>query len=123
MYFYYYPCPYPVPYVYNVPYEARARQFPQVDPQMLYESATESMRLMKEASIVLGKFSESKEFGGKVMAAAQESKHDEVQKLIQSLGVKSDVKVNYTPNSLTMEFIAKVENVDCCNLVISLRWR
>lgn len=78
---------------------------------------------MNEASMVLDKLSESKEFDAELMYAAQASDIEEVNRLIHSIGVTSEVDVNYNPDGLRLEFYSKVENMDCCHLFISLRWR
>lgn len=99
------------------------RQLPQVDPNLLYQSANESKKLMNDASIVLNKLSESKEFDAQLMFAAQASDITKVKRLIHSIGVASAVEVTYTPDGLRLEFTSKVANLDCCRLLISLRWR
>jgi hypothetical protein len=99
------------------------RQYETVDPNLLYKSANESKKLMKEASLVLDKLSGSKEFDAELMYAAQTSDIAEVKRLIHSIGVTSDVDVHYNPDGLRLEFTSKVDNMDCCKLFIALRWR
>jgi uncharacterized protein YicC (UPF0701 family) len=99
------------------------RQYPEIDPNLLYQSANESKKLMKEASIVLNKLSESKEFDAELMYAAQASDIEEVRRLIHSIGVTSQVDVQYNPDGLRLEFTSQVANMDCCRLFIALRWR
>ncbi|KGR78938.1 hypothetical protein CD33_00660 [Ureibacillus sinduriensis BLB-1 = JCM 15800] len=97
--------------------------YPPVDPELLYESANQSSKLMKEASMVLDKLASSKEFGARLMDVAQQSRTDEVERLIHSVGITSDVEVTYNPDGLELVFKSKVKNMDCCKLSISLRWR
>jgi len=97
--------------------------YPPVDSEMLYESAKESNKLMKEASMVLDRLASSREFGARLMTVAQSSNTQEVRRLIQSVGITSDVKIIYNPDGLELEFSSKVQNRDCCKLSISLRWR
>ena len=97
--------------------------YPAVDPELLYESANQSNKLMKEASMVLDKLASSKEFGARLMDVAQHSNTEEVERLIHSVGITSDVEINYNPDGLELEFKSKVQNLDCCKLSISLRWR
>lgn len=99
------------------------RQFPEVDTKNLHQSAQETRKLMKEASIVLDKFADSKEFSKKVMEAAQESKMDEVKRLIKSLGITSEISIYYNPDELRLVFYSKVKNAECCKLTVALRWR
>ncbi|MFD2924411.1 hypothetical protein [Halobacillus naozhouensis] len=113
---YYYPC-YPHPGGWPI------RQLPNVDPNLLYQSANESKKLMKDASMVLNKLSDSKEFDAELMYAAQASDLEEVQRLIHSIGVTSDVDIQYNPDGLRLEFRSEVANMDCCRLYIALRWR
>lgn len=117
----YHPGYYYLPYG-HTPY-LPIRQYPTVDPNLLYQSANESKKLMKEASMVLNKLSESKEFDAELMYAAQVSDIEEVKRLIHSIGVTSDIDINYNPDGLRLEFTSKVGNMDCCRLFIALRWR
>lgn len=102
---------------------ANRSQFPPVDPDLLYESANQSTKLMKEASMVLDKLASSKEFGARLMDVAQHSNTKEVERLIHSVGITSDVEIDYNPDGLELKFKSKVKNLDCCKLSISLRWR
>jgi len=97
--------------------------FPPVNPDLLYESAKESNKLMKEASMVLDKLASSKEFDAQLMDVAQRSNKEEVERLIRSIGITSVVAIHYKPDGLQLEFSSKVKEVDCCKLNVSLRWR
>ncbi|MEN2766665.1 hypothetical protein [Ornithinibacillus xuwenensis] len=114
---------YPVYYYSAYPYRYDTnRQFPNVNPDHLYEAANETRVLMREASVVLDRFAGSKEFGKRVMSAAQKSNMPEVKRLIKSIGVTSDIDVNYNPDELRMAFISKIKNTECCRLTVALRW-
>jgi hypothetical protein len=110
---------------YQYPYSHFAhwptRQYPHVDPKLLYQSANHTKKLMADASQVLSRLSLSKEFDAKLMFAAEQSDIKEVRRLIQSIGVKSDVDIHYNPDGLRLEFSSKA--ADCCRLLVSLRWR
>jgi hypothetical protein len=99
------------------------RQFPKVDAGLLHESANETRKLMKEVSIVLDRFATSTEFDKQVMTAAQASNMAEVKRLIKSIGITSDVDVQYNPDELRMVFTSKAANTECCKLTVALRWR
>lgn len=99
------------------------RQYPPVDPNLLYQSANETKKLMKDASVVLQKLSESKEFDEKLMYAAQASDMEEVNRLIDSIGVTSKINIHFNPDGLRLTFSSQVSSTDCCRLVIALRWR
>jgi len=108
---YYYP-----PTVYN-------RLPENVDSTLFNKSAFEMEKLMKDASLILTKIVESKEFGKKVMTAAQESNLKEVERLINSSGIHSVVDTSYSPDGLNLKFTSNVENTECCKLTVALRWR
>jgi hypothetical protein len=116
---YYYP---PIPYSSYYP-QHRQPDYPAVDANLLYQSANVTKILMKDASTVLDKLSASKEFDAQLMYAAQVSDKEEVNRLINSIGVKSKVQVHFTPDGLRLEFTSQVEPLDCCRLFIALRWR
>lgn len=107
----------------NSPYHETRQQFPDVDAELLYESANETKKLMEDASIVLDKLADSEEFDTELMYAAQASDIDEVRRLIRSTGVESPVDVNYNPDGLTISFSSQVNDLDCCKLRVALRWR
>jgi hypothetical protein len=110
------------PSYYQPPY-GPIRQFPPVDPGLLYQSANQTKKLMADASMVLNKLSTSKEFDAKLMYAAEHSDIEEVRRLVHSIGVTSDVDIHYNPDGLRLEFTSKVANLDCCRLLVALRWR
>ncbi len=98
-------------------------QYPEADPTLFHQSAGSFKKLMSDATIVLNKLADSKEFAHQVMKAAQQNNKDEVEKLIQSTGVKETVDIDYNPDAITLEMTSKVEKTDCCKLVMTLRWR
>ena len=120
---YYYPYSYyPQPY-YQSGYWRHTRPVSPVNPDQLHQSANQTKILMKEASLVLDKLANSKEFDKQLMTAAQSSQNEEVKRLIKSIGVTSDVEVRYTPDGLRLEFKSAIDGYDCCKLHIALRWR
>lgn len=119
--YYYYPVP---DHTFDMSYEQITRQqFPPIDPNQLCQSANETKKLMKDASIVLDKLEDSKEFNSELMYAAQSSNNKEVNRLINSLGLASDVTLDFNPDGLRIEFKSQVESTECCHLKIALRWR
>lgn len=99
-----------------------ARTYPQVDPTTFSESATSMEQLMKEASIILHRLSESKGFAAEVMTAAQQGQKEKVEQLIKSTGIHAGVKVDYTPDGLSLHMSSEVSGQECCHLTITLRW-
>ncbi|WP_156317738.1 hypothetical protein [Bacillus sp. CHD6a] len=130
MYFYQTPFHRPVYYPRNIyfPVYTHAmprpyfRIYPEVDPTVFTESAESMQQLMKEASIILQKLSDSKEFATEVMAAAQEGNKEKVSQLLLSTGVHSGVKVDFNPDGINLNMTSDTEGNDCCHLTISLRW-
>lgn len=102
-----------------------SRQFPPVDPEMFYESANEMKNLMNDASEFLDKLAASRDFAEQLMTAAQVSDLNEVERLIHTVDIVSDVDVDFNPDSLHLEFRKRtIENeVECCRLLVILRWR
>ncbi|PMC39165.1 hypothetical protein CJ195_04305 [Bacillus sp. UMB0899] len=98
------------------------RQFPDVNPTMFEQSAKSMQMLMKEASLVLNKLAQSKDFATKVMYAAQQSNMNEVDKLIKSTGIKSTVKTSFNPDGIQMKLTSSIGEAECCHLTVSLRW-
>lgn len=96
--------------------------FPPVNPGHLNASANESRKLMVEASKLLDRLATSKDFATTLMEAAQRSETAEVKRLIHSIGITSRVDVEYNPDGLRLEFKADVGGVECCRLLIALRW-
>ncbi|WP_142255378.1 hypothetical protein [Bacillus sinesaloumensis] len=104
---------------YQYPYY---RKYPEVDSTLFSESATEMRNLMKDASLVLAKLADSKPFAQQVMAAAQSSNDKEVERLLKSTGIKSDIKTKFNPDGINIELSSMVNGVECCHLTITLRW-
>ncbi|WP_158736451.1 hypothetical protein [Alteribacillus sp. YIM 98480] len=117
MHYFYPPCCCYVPMHY-----LPLRQTPPVNPDLLYNSAHEMKKLLRDANIVVESLSASKEFAAFLMLAAQESDEEEVFRLIYSIGVTSDVEVHYNPDGIRLEFKSQIEDLDCCKLTLALRW-
>lgn len=119
--YYYYPVPY---HTIDMSYERSIRQqFPPIDPNLLCQSANETKKLMTDARIVLDKLEDSKDFNTEIMHAAQSSNKKEVNRLINSLGLASDVTIDFNPDGLRIGFRSLVDSIECCHLKIALRWR
>lgn len=99
------------------------RKFPEVDPTLFKESAEEMRILMRDASHILAKLAESKDFAKKVMAAAQASNDKEVDRLLKTTGIQSHVKATFNPDGLNLQLEASVGGSKSSLLTIALRWR
>lgn len=119
---YHYPVnPYLSPYMLN--YQP-ARTYPPVNTKVFSESIQSLQRLMEQGHILLDRLA-NPQLSQKVMNAAQQGKHAEVNRLIQSLGLKAHVKTTYTPSSVNFELTTPptpVSPVSCCTLNINMRW-
>lgn len=104
-------------------YPYYVRQYPSIDPTFFNESALSMQHLLKEASLVLNRLAQSKQFAGQVMSAAQKSDSKGVERLIKSTGIKADVKVTFNPDGINMRLSSQVAGAECCKLTIALRWR
>jgi hypothetical protein len=98
------------------------RQYPPVNPTLFTQSATTAQTLMNDASAILKKLASSKSFAISVMSAAQEGKTKEVQRMIQSLGIKSKVDLYFNPDGIRFTLSPPAGSFSCCQLVIGLRW-
>lgn len=120
MYYMHHPRYYPA---YYCPVYLPIRQYPPVDTKLFNKSAIETKKLMDDAGEVLDKLADSKEFNAEVMYAAQESNMAEVNRLINSIDITSEVEVDFNPDNLRLEFKSRVEDTQCCKLTVALRWR
>lgn len=101
------------------------RQYPPIDPEIFQQSANETKKLMNDANVILDKLAESKEFDAKLMEAAQVADEEEVNRLVHSLDIATEVDVSFNPDNLRLEFRSKAGDMDmeCCRLLIAVRWR
>ncbi|QAS51036.1 hypothetical protein [Halobacillus litoralis] len=129
MYVIWVPCYYPVllhpgyhGYLPQSTYRSE-RIYPDVDAGMFIQSASEMDQLMDEARTVVERIHSSEEFANEMMGAAQESDQSKVDSLIQSTGVGASFKAEYTPDGLRLHMTSSVNQLNCCKLTLSLRWR
>lgn len=122
-----FPYPYSIPVppypVYTMNYHI-PRTYPAVDPTIFSASIKSFRLLMTQGSILLDRLG-NLQFARQIMTAAQEGKHHEVNRLIQSIGLKVPVKTTYTPTGVNFELIAQSHpNIpnSCCTLTINLKW-
>ncbi|MBY7143164.1 hypothetical protein KFZ56_08850 [Virgibacillus sp. NKC19-3] len=101
------------------------RQYSSVDPDLFQQSANETKKIMNDANVIIDELAESQTFHEKLMQAAQASDQNEVNRLIHSLDIATEVDVSFNPDNLRLEFRSKTAdtNLECCRLLIALRWR
>jgi hypothetical protein len=119
---YYYP---PLPHYngYN-PHLHHYRTYPPVNTKLFSSSVQNFRLLMSQGSILLDKLAEAS-FETKMMTAAQQGKQAEVDKLIQSIGLKVLVTTKYTPSGIN--FILQTPPApgsfgSCCTLTVAMKW-
>jgi hypothetical protein len=106
----------------QIHYTAGMRQFPSVNPATFMSSAKHMQVLMRDASTLLDRMANVQQFSNDLMSAAQQSQTKKAEEMIKATGIKSQPRVSYTPDGLTLVFEAKDEQGHCCNLTLKLRW-
>src|SRR5699024_8756446 len=81
-----------------------SRQYPDVNPKVLNQSAQASKDQMEEASLVLDKLATSEEFSIAFMSAVYESNRTAIKRIIHFLDINSDVGITYTTHGLHLVF-------------------
>ncbi|WP_428909879.1 hypothetical protein [Niallia sp. Krafla_26] len=98
------------------------RQFPPVDIDQLEKSIQRFQELIQQASLLINRLANSKEFARDLMSAAQESNKQRVNQLIRSTGVSIKINTSFTPTGIRIELSNSKFEGDCCQLLIALRW-
>jgi len=98
------------------------RPFQEVNPQVFMTSAKYMQSLMKDASVLLERMADSKEFAKQLMSNAQESKQKLVEDQIKHTGIQNIPVVSYTPDGLKLVFSRDIDTMNCCNLTLTVRW-
>ncbi len=106
---------------YQYPYQVRNKN--DVDVTIFSESLSAYKQLLKDASNVLNHLADSKSFAAQVMGAAEVSNQKEVDRLIKSLGIKSNFEVTYNPDGIHLRFWTQAQGTECCKLDMAIRWR
>lgn len=99
------------------------RSLPPVNPNLLCHSAKESKSLLTDVNKVVHEFENNKDFDTQLMTAAQDSNFKEVNRLIYSLGLTSEVTIKFNPDGIHLEFRPKEPNPKIASITIALRWR
>ncbi|MDQ0219988.1 hypothetical protein ELQ35_02345 [Peribacillus cavernae] len=117
----FYPVYSPMP-LYPEPLPFR-KQYPKIDVTMFSSSVKSFQMLMGQSSMLLEHLG-NPAFAYKIMEAAQQGKSQEVDRLIQSIGLKVPVTTKYTPTGVTFTLQTRVQsnNPSCCTLTIPMKW-
>jgi hypothetical protein len=97
--------------------------YPEVDVTLFTKSATSIQKLLKDATSITNKLATSPSFAREVMSAAQQSKEDEVKRLLRSAGIQSKLEVSFNPNTIHVTLSPKKGDFACCQLTFLLYWR
>ncbi|MBT2638115.1 MULTISPECIES: hypothetical protein [unclassified Bacillus (in: firmicutes)] len=100
----------------------KARPYPEVNATLFKTSAKKAISLMEDANLVMTKITSSTSFSSDLMAAAQQSQQNEVERLIHSTGIKKKPKIKFNPDGLTMNFVDYAGDKECCHIITQLRW-
>ncbi|MGM0754337.1 MAG: hypothetical protein ACQET6_20760 [Bacillota bacterium] len=114
--------PYPPTYSRTQPVFSYNRNYPPVDSNTFMSSAGKTLILMDDAQKVLRRINSSKDFSSKFMKAAQQSNLPEVHKLLQTIGTTVQPVVSFNPDGVRLVFDEKLGQVDCCHLIVIVRW-
>lgn len=103
-------------------YMNQQRVLPATAPDTLMASAGKTLSLMDDAKMVLGRINSSREFASKLMTAAQQSNLPEVHRLLQTIQTRVQPVVSFNPDGVRFVFDEKLGQVDCCHLIVSVKW-
>ncbi|MBM7704627.1 hypothetical protein [Metabacillus iocasae] len=85
-----------------------------------------SLKIMPKAladvSLFVEKMNGQKDLPYKMKEAAQQSNKNEVQRLIKSTGVQSDVDVSFNPDNIRILFLFNRDDFDCCHITLAIKW-
>jgi hypothetical protein len=100
------------------------RQYPPVNIEIFSKSIKSFRLLMEQGSILLDRLGDA-DFDQKIMEAAQQGNKAEVDRLIQSIGLKVPVNTKFSPTGVTFELTANPDPnnpANCCTLSVNMKW-
>ncbi|SHN18468.1 hypothetical protein [Gracilibacillus kekensis] len=97
------------------------RSYPDIDLTMFEQSIQQSQKIANDCLIMLNTFS-NKEFAYQVMSAAQNGNQQEVDRLLESIGVDSSITSTYTPSGISLKLHTNAYESPCCFFTIFLKW-
>lgn len=87
------------------------------------ESTNKRKQSSKDATTISTKIANDPTFAKQLMEKAQQSKQEEVQKQLQSIGIESEMKISFNPNTIHITLSPKKGESPCCQLTFLLYWR
>lgn len=97
--------------------------YPNVDITQFTQSAKAIQKLFKDATAISTKIANDPVFAKQLMEKAQQSKQEEVQKQLQSIGTESEINISFNPNTIHITLSPKKGESPCCQLTFLLYWR
>lgn len=77
---------------------------------------------MQQASLLINRIVNSQRFAYQLMDGAQKSNQRRVEQLIKSTGITIKYIVRFTPTALQIELDNSKEGMNCCQMLVGLRW-
>ncbi|MBM4760982.1 hypothetical protein [Bacillus sp. B15-48] len=97
------------------------RQYPPVDETTFIQSVETIQIIARDASTILNKLSD-RTFAHQLMTAAQQGNQNEVNRLMNSIGISSQVNTSFTPTGIELKLQNSTANGQCCTLTMFLKW-
>ncbi|KFZ43150.1 hypothetical protein CS060_02845 [Anoxybacillus flavithermus] len=98
--------------------------YPNVDITQFTQSAKAVQKLFKDATAISAKIANDPVFAKQLMEKAQQSKQEDVQIQLQSIGIESEIKkISFNPNTIHITLSPKKGESPCCQLTFFLYWR
>lgn len=85
------------------------RSYPPVDAEQFTSSANHMDEVLKEGQQISRKVKTSPSFATSLMSAAQQSKESEVEQLLRTIDINSEMEVSFTPDALSI----RLKRADC----------
>jgi hypothetical protein len=95
---------------------------PEIDSSQFVHSASQTDGLLTDAKKLTTYLSTSIEQTKKIMAAAQASNSVLVKKLLRASGITNELETEFNPDSLRLILSYKNPDLNCCKLILVLRW-
>lgn len=97
--------------------------YPAADPTLFMKSASQSQDLLNDAQKVSNQLSHSHNLSKNIIEAAQQSKTEEVKRLLNTLALKNRYDVYYNPDGIIITLKPKEPINGCCVVTLSLKWQ
>lgn len=96
--------------------------YPPIDTSIFQQSLFTYQTMFQHGMMLLNSFSSST-FTNQLMTAAQEGNRNEVNRLIDTIGVPAEIQTTFTPTGITFTIQNNAnQTVACCRLTMFLKW-